>query len=209
MAEHGVPEPIRKVLASFRGVQSAWGAPARTDRVVTDGEIVRLGDQGFRVHHRPGHSKSDTLFHDEESGLMLSGDHLLGHISSNALIAEWEPLDGQRAQPLLRYRQSLSASRTADVDLLLPGHGSVVEDHRALIDRRLAEQDERAESIASLLRSGPQTAYELAVGIWGDAAMTQAYLTLSEVLGHLDLLLESGRAVEARRGELTAFEAVI
>ena len=37
--------------------------------------------------------------------------------------------------------------------------------------------------------------------MWGNVAVTQAYLTLSEVLGHVDLLLNDGRVVEveARR----------
>ena len=38
--------------------------------------------------------------------------------------------------------------------------------------------------------------------MWGNVAVTQAYLTLSEVLGHLDLLVRDGqvREIERRRG---------
>ena len=32
--------------------------------------------------------------------------------------------------------------------------------------------------------------------MWGNVAVTQAYLTLSEVLGHVDLLLERGAVAE-------------
>ena len=32
--------------------------------------------------------------------------------------------------------------------------------------------------------------------MWGNVALTQAYLTLSEVLGHVDLLLQRGSVVE-------------
>ncbi len=35
--------------------------------------------------------------------------------------------------------------------------------------------------------------------MWGDIAVTQAFLTLSEVLGHLDLLLSEGRHGVGRR----------
>jgi hypothetical protein len=31
--------------------------------------------------------------------------------------------------------------------------------------------------------------------MWGNVAVTQAFLTLSEVLGHVDLLLERGEVV--------------
>ena len=52
------------------------------------------------------------------------------------------------------------------------------------------------------------TAYEIATRIWGDVAVTQAYLTLSEVLGHVDLLLNEGEVLEVDDGELVRFEAV-
>ena len=44
-----------------------------------------------------------------------------------------------------------------------------------------------------LAESGPQTAHELARGTWGNIAVTQAFLTLSEVLGNLDILENAGR----------------
>jgi hypothetical protein len=37
--------------------------------------------------------------------------------------------------------------------------------------------------------------------------VTQAYLTLSEVLGHVDLLLEDGRVTEHEREGVVYFEA--
>ncbi len=40
------------------------------------------------------------------------------------------------------------------------------------------------------------TAHELAQELWGDVAVTQAFLTLSEVIGHMDLLIAEGRATE-------------
>jgi hypothetical protein len=44
--------------------------------------------------------------------------------------------------------------------------------------------------------------------MWGNVAVTQAYLTLSEVLGHLDLLVESGQAREHDRDGIAIFEAL-
>ena len=38
--------------------------------------------------------------------------------------------------------------------------------------------------------------------------MTQAYLTLSEVLGHTDLLCAEGRVAEVAEGDVVRFEAV-
>jgi hypothetical protein len=43
--------------------------------------------------------------------------------------------------------------------------------------------------------------------MWGNVAVTQAYLTLSEVLGHVDLLLNDGRVVERDEAGVVRFEA--
>ncbi len=59
-----------------------------------------------------------------------------------------------------------------------------------------------------MLETRPLTAYEIAVQIWGNVAVTQAYLTLSEVLGHLDLLANDGEIREEQDGEVVRFHAV-
>jgi hypothetical protein len=93
------------------------------------------------------------------------------------------------------------------VELVLPGHGEPITDHRALIDERFALHRRRAEKIHRLIEERPRTAYELAQALWGNIAVTQAYLTLSEVLGHVDLLLNDGRVRELERDGVTVFEA--
>jgi hypothetical protein len=94
-----------------------------------------------------------------------------------------------------------------DVELVLPGHGDPITDHRTLIDERFALHRRRAEKIHRLIAGRPRTAYELAQALWGNIAVTQAYLTLSEVLGHVDLLTSARRVREVDRGGTSVFEA--
>ncbi len=86
-----------------------------------------------------------------------------------------------------------------DLELVLGGHGAPIIDHAALIDERLRMHERRAERIHGLIAERPRTAYELAYEMWGNVAVTQAYLTISEVLGHVDLLL----ATAARSNRIT------
>jgi hypothetical protein len=59
-----------------------------------------------------------------------------------------------------------------------------------------------------MLDVGPLTAYEIALQMWGNVAVTQAYLTLSEVLGHLDLLARDRHVREYEVDGVVHFEAV-
>jgi glyoxylase-like metal-dependent hydrolase (beta-lactamase superfamily II) len=207
MLRNGMPQDVVSALSAVSQAFRAWGSRARVTRVLHDGEELGFRDRTLHVHHRPGHSPTDTIFHDRERGVLIAADHLLGHISSNPLITR--PPDGstERPQALVTYLRSLEATRAMDVDLVLPGHGDPITDHRALIDERFALHRRRAERIHQLIRERPRTAYEIAQELWGNIAVTQAYLTLSEVLGHVDLLTNDGRVREVDRGGTAVFEA--
>jgi hypothetical protein len=92
-----------------------------------------------------------------------------------------------------------------ELELVLPGHGEPITDHRALIDARLALHERRADKLGRLIAERPRTAYELAHALWGDSAVTQTYLTLSEVLGHTDLLMNAGRVREQESDGVVRF----
>jgi hypothetical protein len=94
-----------------------------------------------------------------------------------------------------------------ELDLVLPGHGQPITDHRSLIDERFALHERRAAKLHRLIQERPRSAYELAQALWGNIAVTQAYLTLSEVLGHVDLLLNDGKVREVEAGGVSRFEA--
>jgi glyoxylase-like metal-dependent hydrolase (beta-lactamase superfamily II) len=209
MARHGIPEDVRYALRAVAATFRAWGAAATVTQPLSDGGMLELRDRTFRVHHRPGHSPTDTVFVDESSGLAIGGDHLIKHISSNPLITR--PLDGEseeRPQALVTYLDSMARTRDMDLALVLSGHGEPIDDHRALIDERVRLHERRAEKLRGLIADRPQTAYELAHAMWGNVAVTQAYLTLSEVLGHTDLLINEGRVREVVDDGVAHFEAV-
>ncbi len=197
MRRHGIPDDVVFALRAVTQQFRAWGASVTVTMTLADGASLGFAERTWTVHHRPGHSPSDTVFHDEASGELLAGDHLIKHISSNPLIAR--PLDGaadERPRALIAYLESLRATRAMDVSTALPGHGDPVTDHRAVIDERFRMHERRAAKIAGLLSGPPLTAHEIALALWGNVAVTQAYLTLSEVLGHVDLLLADGVVAE-------------
>jgi glyoxylase-like metal-dependent hydrolase (beta-lactamase superfamily II) len=202
MTEHGIPEDVRLALLAASHAYRSLGAAATVTQPLADGSELVFAGRTLRVHHRPGHSPSDTIFHDERRGIVLGADHLIKHISSNPLISR--PLEvpfaddpPERPHALEIYLASMGATREMQgVDFVLAGHGEPVDDHVALIDHRLEMHRRRARKIHRLLQDGPRTAYEIAGALWGTVAVTQAYLTLSEVLGHADLLVADGRVVE-------------
>jgi glyoxylase-like metal-dependent hydrolase (beta-lactamase superfamily II) len=205
MLRHGIPRDMVTALVATSRALRGWAGSAPVTMRLEDGGELAFAGRTFEVLHRPGHSPSDTVFFDAATGDLVAGDHLLPHISSNPLISpqlggrSGEPGDG-RPRALLMYMESLRATREMPVERVLPGHGDEFSGHAALIDERFAMHERRAEKILGILAEQPRSAHDVAQAIWGNVAFTQAYLTLSEVLGHVDLLLERGAVVEEEVG---------
>jgi glyoxylase-like metal-dependent hydrolase (beta-lactamase superfamily II) len=210
MRRHGIPEDVVFALRAVSRAFRAWGSSAQVTRPMHDGERLGFRDRELEVMHRPGHSPTDTVFWDAERGILLAADHLLKHISSNPLIAREPgapPDPDRRTRSLIVYLESLRRTRELPAKLVLPGHGEPITDHVALIDERFAMHRRRADKIHRLIAERPRSAYEIAQALWGNVAVTQAFLTLSEVLGHVDLLLADDRAREVRDGDAVRFAA--
>jgi glyoxylase-like metal-dependent hydrolase (beta-lactamase superfamily II) len=207
MRRHGISEEVVTALRQVSGSFRAWGAKATVTRRLHDGETLELRDRRLEVQHRPGHSPSDTLFWDEQRRILIAADHLIKHISSNPLISR--PLDGsaERTQALVTYLESLKRTRELPAEIVLSGHGEPITDHVALIDERFRLHQRRAEKLYRLIAEQPRTGHELAQALWGDVAVTQAFLTLSEVIGHVDLLVNAGYVREVEEGEVVRYEA--
>jgi glyoxylase-like metal-dependent hydrolase (beta-lactamase superfamily II) len=207
MLRNGIPEDVTIALRSVSRSFRSWGSHVTVTRPLEDGGMLELRDRRLEVLHRPGHSPSDTIFWDEERQILIAADHLLPKISSNPLITR--PLDGseRRTQALVTYIESLRRTREMPAEIVLPGHGEPITDHVELIDSRMAGHDRRKEKIHRLIAERPRTGYEIAQALWGNVAVTQAFLTLSEVIGHADLLVNEGRVREVDDGSVIRYEA--
>jgi glyoxylase-like metal-dependent hydrolase (beta-lactamase superfamily II) len=207
MLRNGISEEVVTALRQVTGSFRAWGSKAKVTRPLGDGEVLELRDRRLEVQHRPGHSPSDTVFWDADRRILIAADHLIKHISSNPLISR--PLDGsaERTQALVTYLESLKRTRELPAEIVLAGHGEPITDHAALIDQRFALHQRRAEKIYGLIAERSRTGHELAQALWGDVAVTQAFLTLSEVIGHVDLLVNAGHVREVEDGEVVRYEA--
>ena len=211
MLRHGISPDVVQALQSVSNAFRAWGAKVNVTRELHEGDAIGMRDRTLEVHFRPGHSPSDTVFYDAARKHLIAADHLIKHISSNPLITRGPGDEGdpaKRPQSLVMYLESLRKTREMDLELVLPGHGDPIDDHRSLIDERFKLHDRRAEKIHGLIAERPRSAYEIAQALWGNIAVTQAYLTLSEVLGHTDLLLNAGRVREVEQDGVVTFEAV-
>jgi glyoxylase-like metal-dependent hydrolase (beta-lactamase superfamily II) len=197
MASHGVPERVIAESEEFFARIVAESRPFETDLVLGDGDTVRAGGRTLRTVFRPGHSTTDTLFVDDASDDAFVGDHLLANITSGVELMPTELPGDERRRALLEYLGNLRKTQAMTLRTCYPGHGPTIDDHRPLIDERIAFHSERLDRIAELVRTGCGTAFEIAEQLWSaETAETQPVLVTWEVLGHLDVLVNRGTVRE-------------
>ncbi|ADU51014.1 hypothetical protein Tmar_0900 [Thermaerobacter marianensis DSM 12885] len=201
VAAAGVPAAEAGGVLQEMGLYQAAEPAVPADAWLEDGDAIEMGDDRWLVLHTPGHAQSQICLYRERDGLLISSDHLLPAISSNALL-EPPPLDehGRPVRPepprsLVDYRVSLQRVRALPVSLCLPGHGEPFRDPHRLIDRRLAAMEDRADRIRAALAElgGEATLYRLATYLFGNGDPAHLLLALSEVNGHLEWMESEGR----------------
>lgn len=219
LERHGIQHELTVTLGAMQLGHRAWaGGPVTVSDPVVSGAVRTFGGLDFELVLRPGHSTTDTLLINHEHGLVLAGDHLLAHVSSNPLLAcPPELLDPQRPQrptpedrvPALRaYIAGLEQTAQLDPAVVLGGHGPAVTDARAVVADRMRMHDRRKRKILGLLDRDGSTAFSIAQRMWGEVAWKQPLLCVSEVLGHLDLLQDDGAAAPDTRDGVERWGAV-
>ena len=210
MELHGVEGEASTELQALSRNYRRYGSSVDVSRVLREGDSIMAGGRELTVALRPGHSPTDTIFIDTGEWSAFVGDHLLGHISSNPVLHR--PLDSEpdahcRRPALIRYLASLEETAKLDLGQVIPGHGDPISYYKDLIYDRQQHHAERKERIFEEIAAGPRSARTVSKAVWPALPTDQVYLALSEVLGHVDLLVEEERVVEEERGGLILLRA--
>ena len=160
------------------------------------------------VLHLPGHTPGLVCLWVPEEKLLFSDDHLLERVSPNPLL-DLEGNAEPRHKALVEYVRSARRVRELPVELIAPGHAEPFSGHVAVIDKLLGFYQKRQARLLELLRAqGAQTPAALAPQLFPNAREHHLYLTLSEVVGNLEVLESQGEVARAERGGRIHFQAV-
>ncbi|MFM7718212.1 MAG: MBL fold metallo-hydrolase, partial [Actinomycetota bacterium] len=150
-----------------------------------DGASVEAPGAAVVAVATPGHSADHVAFHLPATGMLFTGDAVLGRGTSVI-----DPPDGD----LVAYLRSLRRMRDLAPRTIHPGHGPIVLRAVAKLDAYLAHRAEREAQVLAALRRGPATPERLVDGVYADLAPEARGLAARTVLAHLEKLEEEGLA---------------
>jgi glyoxylase-like metal-dependent hydrolase (beta-lactamase superfamily II) len=103
--------------------------PVTLDRLIGEGDVLRLGNRQLEVWHTPGHTDSQLSFRLDD--LLFSGDNIYRDGCVGVI-------DAHHGSDIQQFVKSLRRIRQSDVQWLLPSHGPIFRKDNALLDRTLA-----------------------------------------------------------------------
>ena len=136
----------------------------------------------LRALHVPGHAEDHLCFVWDR--VACSGDAVLGF--GSVYVA---PAPGA----LSGYLEGLRRLRELPLDLILPGHGPVIEDPQAKLDEYVAHRLEREQRLVAALVRGLRTRDELLDAAWDDVPAPLRPAAAVTLAAHLGKLEEEGR----------------
>ena len=157
-------------------------------QAIGDGDEVPAGDESLTVLHTPGHSPDHLAFWHQASRSIFTGD--LVALGSSVMI------HSSRGGNLAQYLASLERVLALEPRRLLPAHGPIVEDPRALLTGYLEHRRFRERQVIAALRAGHSDVPAIAESIYDglDAALMPA--ARENVRAHLEKLKSDGTAHE-------------
>lgn len=174
----------RAALSVSSAAESVLDADFHPDRPLRGGELIEGGDWALEAVYTPGHAPDHLCFALAGSGVLFSGDHVMGW--NTTVVA---PPEGNMGD----YMRSLELLLKRSEDIYLPGHGGPVTQAPRLVKAFIMHRRWREAQILDCLSQGLDTIRAIVPKIYEglDSALHDA--AAYSILAQLELLSETGR----------------
>jgi glyoxylase-like metal-dependent hydrolase (beta-lactamase superfamily II) len=162
----------------------------RPDRVLADGEMLDGEGWSLEAVATPGHTSNHLCFALEGTGILFSGDHVMGW--STSIVS---PPDGDMGA----YVASLARLLSRPYTRYLPGHGEPIEAPHKLVRGMILHRRQRERQVLAQLQAGRTGIPDLVAAMYRGVDPRLHPAAARSVLAHL-IDLER-RGLVARDGE--------
>ncbi|GAB3400150.1 MBL fold metallo-hydrolase [Flindersiella endophytica] len=142
---------------------------------------------GWRVLHVPGHTYDSVGFLHEETGVLLSGDTILGR--GTAVIMH---PDGRLDWYLRSLRELETLAEEGAIRRILPGHGPEIDDPLPVLTYYIQHREERLEQVRAARAAGAETPREVVERVYAGVDRSVWPAAELSVRAQLEYLNENG-----------------
>lgn len=192
LIRNGVPTNLAEGIIKYFESGQKYCDSIEDAFFLNDGDPIPFNSMEIRTIHCPGHSPGLICLYYPDKGLLFTSDHLLKEITPNPTLNPVGTTPPFNYPSLKEYLVSLEKIDKLKISLALPGHGAEIVQPKELIKQIFSHHKERMNSILHLLSKREMSPFEIAKDIFPDLSLFEVFLGVSEILGHLYILLEKG-----------------
>ncbi len=209
MAMVGLPaDEVHRIRRRYALIRE-FCDPLEDFELMEDGDEFMGEGYHLRVIHTPGHSPGNCCLYEGTQQILFSGDHLLKHTTPNPLMEiRRERLRDPDYQSLRVYLDSLEKLTDLEVQYVFPGHGEYFEDLPGIIAAYSAHHAERMERVWQALKRQSRPIYALIGEVFPHVPEDDTLLAISEIMVHLELLVNAERARLVDPGPPALYQAL-
>lgn len=190
--KHQVPDYLVLAMDGGRVWYQSYYDDLVPDFLIKDKQKLETGSLTFTAKHLPGHAPGHLAFFAEN--IIISGDVLLDHISSNAILT-FEHDTPKRVRALCQQRDSLNFLKEQK-GRVYPGHGAIFDNPQPIAQKHLDAQEVRYQQVIKALKEGEASMFTITKRVFPQADQPGiTFLCISEVVGYLDLSIDRGDAL--------------
>ena len=179
--------------------------PFRVDTCLADYECRKVGDREVEVIPVPGHTSGQVCFFFRKEGILLSGDHILPHITPNLSPDPYNP----DFRPLKSFLDSLTKVENLPVVKVYPSHGEPFPNLKARVEEMKEHHQERKNLVFDSVKGGRKTSFQVSLDIFGENLPEfDQFLAVNETYSHLIELREDGLIQEIKTEKLLVYAAI-
>jgi glyoxylase-like metal-dependent hydrolase (beta-lactamase superfamily II) len=187
---HRLSRPLRRFERNVLRQSCDWDL--MPDRLLLDGETILASDMPAIVHTTPGHCANHIAFGLPDSGLLLSGDHVMGWNSTLVGVP-----DGSMAD----YLASLDKLIALPYRRYLPGHGGPIADGPAHAAALKAHRQNRNDQLVAAIGDGARTLSAAVETIYPNQPAKLRFAARMTMAAHVEYLEARGE-LRVKRGFL-------
>lgn len=210
MAMAGAPEKAVETAKNRFTLFKTMCDPLDTVSTLEDGD--RIDGDGFqlKIIHTPGHTAGSCCIYESGHKILFSGDHIIKHITPNPLVElQRSHLKDTSYQSLKAYMESLDKISGLDVQYVFPGHGEYIEDLPDIISSYRTHHHQRLNLLWQALKTPPRPIYDLVDEIFPDMPQSDVFLAISDIVAHLEILINAGRVLMIDPGPPALYQSRI
>ena len=198
LLEAGFPEDTLEALADReRRLHRLHREDQLNFNPVFEGSFFEFRDFTFEAISLPGHTGGHIGYFEPQTSTLFAGDTLLARVGLNPLLDPILEPEGEspihRRRSLKQYLDSLERLEGLSLERVYPGHGPVINDPGQTIFYMREHYARRLDVVCETLGSQGKTAYQISTRLYPSNA-GDPFLAVSEIIAHLDVLVEHGRA---------------